>query len=59
MIFGRKKPDDNSGGGTQDPVGKNPTENPRRSSAGKRRQKDSKLDKDLGGTKWGKKDKGK
>lgn len=56
MIFGRKKPED--GGGNQDPVGQNPTGKARKSSAGKRRQKDSKLDKDLGGTKWERKDKG-
>lgn len=36
-----------------DPASKNPTGRKRRSSAGKRRQKDNKL---FGGTRWGKKD---
>jgi hypothetical protein len=40
--------------GGQDKVGKNPTGNPRKSSAGKRRQKDNKI---FGGTKWAKKPK--
>ena len=38
--------------GGQDKVGKNPTGRERKSSAGKRRQKDGKT---FGGTKWAKK----
>jgi hypothetical protein len=40
--------------GGQDKVGKNPTDRERKSSAGKRRQKDNKI---FGGTKWSKKPK--
>lgn len=43
-------PDDDDDDG-QDKVGDNPTGRKRKSSAGKRRQKDRKL---FGGTKWGK-----
>jgi hypothetical protein len=39
-----------------DPASQNPTGRKRKSSAGKRRQKDRKL---FGGTRWGKKDDGK
>ena len=39
----------------RDPVGQNPTGNPRKSSAGKRRQEERKLEKDLKNSKWGKK----
>ena len=49
-IFGKGKD-------PRDPVGKNPTGRERRSSAGKRRQAERKLDKDLDGTKYGKKPK--
>lgn len=40
----------------RDKVGKNPTGRPTKSSAGKRRQVQRKVDKDLEGTRWGKKD---
>ena len=40
-------------GDDRDPEDKNPTGRPRRSSAGKRRQKERKL---YGGTPWGRKD---
>ena len=54
----KKKPDPApSGGDPRDPVGQNPTERPRRSSAGKRRQAAAKAEKDLKGTRWGKKGK--
>lgn len=44
----------NEDGGT-DNVGQNPTERPRKSSAGKRRQKDAKT---FGGTQWEKQKEG-
>ena len=47
-----KKPKDEDGG--TDNIGQNPTGLPRKSSAGKRRQKDAKT---FEGTKWGKKPK--
>lgn len=49
-----KTPKDKDGG--TDNIGQNPTGLPRKSSAGKRRQKDAKT---FGGTKWDKKKKGK
>lgn len=45
-IFSKKSKDEDGG---SDNVGQNPTERPRRSSAGKRRQKDARTFK---GTKW-------
>lgn len=48
-MFKKPKGDDDGG---QDKVGKNPTGRERRSSAGKRRQKDQKT---FGGTRWEKK----
>ena len=38
----------------RDKVGKNPTGRERKSSAGKRRQEERKSDRDLNGTRWGK-----
>jgi hypothetical protein len=52
-IFGSGKKD--PAGGSRDPVGNNPTGRERKSSAGRRRKADAKTEKDLGGSKWGKK----
>jgi hypothetical protein len=41
----------------RDPVGQNPTGRPRRSSAGSRRKAEQKMERDLGGTRWGRKTK--
>lgn len=49
-LFSRKSDDTEDNG--SDNVGQNPTGRPRKSSAGKRRQKDAKL---FGGTEWDRK----
>lgn len=55
-IFKRKpEPPAQSPKDPRDPVGKNPTERARRSSAGKRRQEANRLEKDLKGSRWEKK----
>lgn len=41
----------------RDPVGQNPTGRPRKSSAGERRQEATKLERELSGTRWGRKPK--
>lgn len=46
---------DEAGKDPRDKVGKNPTGRERKSSAGKRRQEERKADRDLNGTRWGKK----
>lgn len=50
-VNGGYEPGDDDDEVDADKVGKNPTGRERKSSAGKRRQKDRKL---FGGTKWGK-----
>lgn len=50
-VNGGYEPGDDGDEVDADKVGKNPTGRERKSSAGKRRQKDRKL---FGGTKWGK-----
>ncbi|UVK59134.1 hypothetical protein SEA_JPANDJE_62 [Streptomyces phage JPandJE] len=51
VLMGWGKGDD-----PRDKVGKNPTGRPTKSSAGKRRQVQRKVDKDLEGSRWDKRD---
>lgn len=48
----KPEPGDGSGGDPRNKVGQNPTGNPTRSSAKKRRQAAGKLERDLKGTKY-------